>query len=126
VIKDRLGEPLDIRILSKWCKATGRDVVLMTFATNEGNVEIFCPIGFINGEETVLEGWIGAVTSTPAQQNMLPAKEAVRGIDHLRGLFDEDVSRSAPVQPDQLSGPTWRKAEHRSFGDSSDELRPKG
>lgn len=121
MIKDRLGEPLNIRILSKWCKATGRDVVLMTFATDEGDVEIFCPIGFLNGEETALEGWIGAATSTPAQHENSPVKEAVRGIDHLRGLFDEGPGTSTPVQQDQLRSPVWRTSKQRSFGDLSDQ-----
>lgn len=120
VIKDRLGDPLEIRILSRWCKTTGRDVVLMTFATDEGNVELFCPIGFLNGEETVLDGWIGAITGASVQEEKPPQKDVVRGVDHLRGLFDEG-STSTPVQSDPLNTPAWRKAKQRSFGDPSEE-----
>ena len=93
----------------------------MTFPTDEGNVEVFCPIGFLNEEETVLDGWIGAVTGAPVEDEMSPKKDAVRGIDHLRGLFDEGLSTSTPVQPEKLSTPVWRKAKQRSFGEPSDE-----
>lgn len=121
LVKDRLGDPLDIRILSKWCKVTGRDVVLMTFPTDEGNVEVFCPIGFLNEEETVLDGWIGAITGASVREHKPTPNEAVRGIDHLRGLFDDGHRDSTTVQPGNSSTPVWRKAKQRSFGESSDE-----
>lgn len=117
LVKDRLGSPVEIRILHKWCERSGRDVVLMTFSTDEGLVEVFCPIGFINGEETVIDGWIGAEINQGSGDNApIPPP---RGIDDLRTLFDGDKNpRSADVSGEPQ---IWKRADQATFGDLLDD-----
>ncbi len=117
-LKDRLGGPVDIRILSKWCKTTGRDVVLMVYPTDDGKVELFCPIGFLNGEETVLDGWIGCEHHESAGLDV-PAR-GPHGIEDLRTLFDQE--RETPsTAADIEKPPSWRQAEQTTFGDLLDK-----
>jgi len=126
VVRDRLGSPSEIRILHKWDSSSGRDVVLMTYAADDGSVDVFCPIGFINDEETVIDGWFGAQSQAALTDDpKSPDVPRQRGIDHLRGLFDsatEDNSQTGPS--DIVASPEWRKAEQRSFGDENDESEP--
>ena len=117
-LKNRLGEPIDIRILSGWCKTTGRDVVLMVYPTDDGKVEVFCPIGFLNGEETVLDGWIGSVHRDEVSQDA--SSPAPPGIENLMTLFDQ-VRATPPVVADNEQPPSWRQAEQATFEDLLDE-----
>ena len=59
-LKGRLPEPVEIRFMAKWCQESGRDVVVMTYRLDDGEVDLFCPIGWMNHEEMVLEGWMVA------------------------------------------------------------------
>jgi hypothetical protein len=66
-LKDRLGLPDEIRLMRKWCRDTGRDVARLIYKTDDGELEVFCPMGFLNGEEAALDGWVmaGAPSTAP-------------------------------------------------------------
>lgn len=57
-IKARIGHPERIRILPRWCKKTGRDVLVLTYKSDDGEVQVLGTVGFLNGEETILDGWV--------------------------------------------------------------------
>ena len=57
-IKERIGHPDSIKILPRWCKRTGRDVLVLTYETDEGEAQVLGTVGFLNGEETIFDGWI--------------------------------------------------------------------
>lgn len=57
-IKERLGTPRQIHLLSKWCPKTGRDVIVMNYPTDDGQVDVFGVAGFLNGEQAMLDGYV--------------------------------------------------------------------
>ncbi len=69
-IKQRLGHPDAIAILPRWCKRTGRDVLVFTYKTDEGEASVFGAVGFLNGEETLFEGWVILVDNTAAERRV--------------------------------------------------------
>jgi hypothetical protein len=64
-LKDRLGVPESIRILPRWCRDTGRDVVVLSYRAADGRVEVFCPITLIQGEEHAIDGWLTVQEQSP-------------------------------------------------------------
>ena len=57
-IKQRLGEPRAIHLLPRWCRKTNRDVVVMSYPTEEGEADVFGAAGFLNGEQALLDGYV--------------------------------------------------------------------
>lgn len=95
--------------------------MLMTFETAEGSVEVFCPIGFLNGEEMKMDGWVGAITEIATNHTNLSHKQPLRGVEHLRGLFDQGSSSGSAGPSEAPDSPVWRKAEQRSFGEPNED-----
>jgi hypothetical protein len=69
-VKELLCDPLDIRLLPRWCRVTGRDVAMLTYRTEDGGVTVCGAIGMLNGEQALLDGWImlGASSGEAAER----------------------------------------------------------
>ena len=82
-VKDRLGHPDSIKILRNWCRDTGRDVIVFTYRTDDGEADVIGTIGFLNGEETMLDGYvIPRGSAAPLAEN--------RGFVGPRGVLDRE------------------------------------
>ena len=57
-VKERLGPPAEVHILPRWCRRTGRDIVVLSYQTDDGEAQVLGSVGFLNGEETLFEGWV--------------------------------------------------------------------
>jgi len=57
-VKARVGEPDAIHLLPRWCRHTGRDVIMLTYNTEQGQADVFGAVGFLNGEQAMLDGWV--------------------------------------------------------------------
>lgn len=86
-LREKIGEPIEVRILSEIKSNDGHQVVLMLIPTDGGAVEVFCPIALIDGRETVIDGWIGAEVTAYDEKPLDRRPQKLRGIDHIKGLF---------------------------------------
>ena len=57
-IKARIGHPDEIHILPRWCRRTGRDVLVLSNSTDQGAARVLGTVGFLNGEESIFDGWV--------------------------------------------------------------------
>ena len=102
-IKARVGHPDDIRILPRWCRRTGRDVLVLSYSTENGEVQVLGTVGFLNGEETIFDGWVvvidrskdevrihGQTTSIVVEQNLFEEWTVVP-------VEDDDPGHSHPM-----------------------------
>ena len=98
VVKDRIGEPGTIAILPRWCRKTGRDVILMSCATEDGEADVLGQAGFINDQQAILDGRVVLMPRREAQafeEEDVAAK--VRFFTGQQTLFDgvgEDTASS--------------------------------
>lgn len=87
-IRERLGAPAEIRMMTGLIHKQGHQVVLLLYTTDAGLLEIFCPIDLIEGHESVIDGWFGAELTADDSKPLDRSPQEIRGVDHLRGLFD--------------------------------------
>ncbi len=122
-LKDRLGSPSAIRVLRKWCKRTGGDVVLMTYDVDDGSIDVFCPIEIINGVETIVDGWFGPSVIKTKEHKERPSGRPPVGLDHQLGLYRSPSPAESPTTKPQSN---WRSGDQLSFADqrSDDHLGP--
>lgn len=87
-IKARIGHPDGIRILPRWCRRTGRDVLVLTYKSDDGEVQVLGTVGFLNGEETIFDGWVVVIDRSRDSVQIYgePASIAVQ-----QSLFEEWV-----------------------------------
>lgn len=92
-VKELLGDPVDIRLLHRWCRVTGRDVAMLTYRTEDGGVTVCGAVGMLNGEQALLDGWImlGA-SSGEAAERRAQLDSAARDSQSQFSLFE-------PVDP---------------------------
>ena len=96
-IKARVGHPNGIRILPRWCRRTGRDVLVLTYETEDGQVQVLGTVGFLNSEETIFDGWVVVIDRTKDSVQIYgePASIAVQ-----QSLFEEWVIVPAEAADD--------------------------
>ena len=99
-IKERIGHPDSIRILPRWCRRTGRDVLVLTYGTDDGEVQVLGTVGFLNGEETIFDGWVVVTDRTKDWVQIYgePASIEVQG-----DLFDKWVILPTEAAEDSVS-----------------------
>ncbi len=96
-IKSRVGHPNGINILPRWCRRTGRDVLVLTYETEDGEVQVLGTVGFLNGEETIFDGSVVVIDRSKDLVQIYgePASIAVQ-----QSLFEEWVIVPADVEDD--------------------------
>ncbi|MCX5658383.1 MAG: hypothetical protein NTW19_01510 [Planctomycetota bacterium] len=113
-VKSRLGEPQDIRLSRKWCRQTGRDLVILTYALDNGEAQVLGFMGFLGGEQALLDGWVVVEEKFP--ETAIAPSPASAGLQ-VPGLFDAPI---APIEADSdtpKDGPGGAAGDQFKLGD---------
>lgn len=113
-LKLKLGEPAAIRFLPDALQRGPHKIAALTYAFDDGEADIYCPIELRQGAQWIVDGWILASPQTRGEIGISPALS--------RGLFEAQDS-SAKIRPDPAPLPPskkeWKSGRQRHFGDDA-------
>lgn len=113
-VRSRVGEPRSIHLSPRWCKRTGRDLVVLTFDLDDGEARVLGFMGFIDGEQALMDGWIDFDERSKDRAARLP--KSPMGLP-TPGLFDEPVGPIEPVPDRAPESPGGAAGRQNMLGD---------
>ena len=114
-VKQRIGEPIGLRIAERFFHDTGRDLVMMTYQCEDGAIEVMGPVGFLEGEQAIIDGWCSSRTNRTAPVvQPLDGPPSTRTLDHLRTVFE---GHDPQEQRNASDGGAWKPGQQLTFGD---------